>query len=76
MAKARRGRKRDAARQAPAPDLRSAHVKANGSPKRAYASEAEALSVADEQRWENGVQLSAYRCPVCTAWHLGGRREA
>ena len=54
---------------------RSAHVKVDGSPKRAYASEAEALSVADERRWENGVVLSAYRCPVCDAWHLGGRRE-
>ncbi len=34
--------------------------------------------MADERRLEAGANLSAYRCEVCAAWHLGnsvGRHE-
>ena len=34
-------------------------------------SRGEALSVAEEWSRENGLQLDAYRCTVCSAWHLG-----
>jgi hypothetical protein len=47
------------------------HWRADGAPKSAYRSQGEALSVADERRQESGVDLNAYRCEVCSAWHLG-----
>ena len=34
-------------------------------------SRGEALSVAEEWSRENGLELDAYRCAVCSAWHLG-----
>jgi hypothetical protein len=47
------------------------HWRADGAPKSAYRTQGEALSVADERRQESGVDLNAYRCEVCSAWHLG-----
>jgi hypothetical protein len=38
-------------------------------------SRGEALSVADERFGEVGVRLDVYRCPVCSAWHLGNPLE-
>jgi hypothetical protein len=55
-----------------------AHWRADGTPKTSYRSEKEALSMADERRWESGVVLSVYRCDLCSAWHMGnpgGREE-
>jgi hypothetical protein len=34
-------------------------------------SRGEALSVAAEWSSEIGLRLDAYRCAVCSAWHLG-----
>jgi hypothetical protein len=53
------------------------HWRADGTPKAAYRSQAEALSVADERRDDTGLELAVYRCEVCSAWHMGnaeGRR--
>jgi hypothetical protein len=50
-----------------------AHWRADGAPKRAYASQAEALSVSDERRRESGADLNVYRCEYCHAWHMGNR---
>jgi hypothetical protein len=53
------------------------HWRADGAPKAAYRSQAEALSVADERRTDTGLDLSVYRCDVCSSWHMGnaeGRR--
>jgi hypothetical protein len=49
------------------------HWRADGAPKKAYPSQREALSVADERRQESGVLLTAYSCEVCSAWHLANR---
>lgn len=54
------------------------HWRADGNPKTAYRSQAEALAMADWRRQESGADLSVYRCDVCSAWHMGkagGRRE-
>jgi hypothetical protein len=34
-------------------------------------SRGEALSVAEERSRETGLELDVYRCPVCSAWHMG-----
>ena len=49
-----------------------AHWRADGQPKSAYPSQGEALSVADERRFETGVELNVYQCDTCHRWHLGG----
>jgi hypothetical protein len=54
-----------------------AHWRADGTPKAGYRSQAEALSVADERRHDTGLELTVYRCDVCSSWHMGnaeGRR--
>jgi hypothetical protein len=38
-------------------------------------SRGEALAVAEESSSESGLDLDAYRCPVCSAWHLGNPAE-
>jgi hypothetical protein len=53
------------------------HWRADGTPKAAYRSQAEALSVADERRYDTGLELTVYRCEVCSSWHMAnaeGRR--
>ena len=47
------------------------HWRADGRPKAAYPTQRDALSVADERRYDTGVELVAYRCDTCSAWHLG-----
>ena len=45
--------------------------------RRPTASQAEALSVADERRDDTGLDLNVYRCDFCSGWHMGsaeGRR--
>ena len=44
------------------------HFNADGKPKRAHASEAEARGEADR------FGLGFYRCDVCNKWHLASRR--
>ena len=39
-------------------------------------SRGEALAVAEEWSRENGLQLDAYACTVCAAWHLGNPLES
>jgi Ni/Co efflux regulator RcnB len=51
--------------------ISSTHWRADGAAKASYASQGEAMSAADERRWESGVELSVYRCGFCSAWHLG-----
>jgi hypothetical protein len=46
------------------------HWRSDGVPKAAYASQRAALSVADVQRAESGVDLKAYQCDFCSSWHL------
>jgi hypothetical protein len=43
--------------------------------KAAYMSRGEALSVAEEQSLESGLQLEVYQCAECSAWHLGTPSE-
>jgi len=77
---ARRSRRRSSQRDdtpVSAPRL-GEHWRADGTPKNAYMSQAEALAMADERRLDAGADLSAYRCEVCAAWHLAnstGRHE-
>jgi hypothetical protein len=51
-------------------NLRS-HWRGDGTPKTTYRSQAEALSVVDERRQDAGIELGAYRCEVCSGWHIG-----
>lgn len=53
-----------------------AHCRRDGTPKTAYMSRGEALSVAEEWSRENGARLDAYTCTVCAAWHLGSPYES
>ncbi len=52
----------------------SSHWRRDGQPKNRYRTQAEAMSAADERRWENGVELATYRCGFCDGWHMGQRR--
>jgi len=53
------------------------HWRSDGAAKTAYQNQRDALVVADLRRQESGVDLSVYRCDVCSAWHMGktGQRE-
>jgi hypothetical protein len=51
-------------------------MRRDGTPKTAYMSRGEALSVAEEWSRENGLRLDAYACTVCSAWHLGNPLES
>jgi hypothetical protein len=55
------------------PSFRS-HWRVDGSAKTAYRTQRDALAVADERRQDTDVRLAAYRCELCTAWHLGNVR--
>jgi hypothetical protein len=48
-----------------------AHWRADGAPKATYASQQEALSMADERHQETGTRLNVYRCDYCSGWHMG-----
>jgi hypothetical protein len=51
------------------------HWRADGLPKAAYASQGDALTAALVRRQESGVELTVYRCDVCSAWHMGNPRR-
>ena len=51
------------------------HWRRDGQPKASYMSQGEALSVAEERTLETGLRLDVYRCPVCSAWHMGSPVE-
>ena len=59
---------------APKEPTHRSHWRADGAPKTAYRDQREALSVADERRADDGVELNVYRCEFCSAWHLGTAR--
>jgi hypothetical protein len=50
------------------------HVNADGTPKARYGSEREAADVAQLQWIEHRVELTAYRCEICSGWHLARQR--
>jgi hypothetical protein len=54
-----------------APD--SSHWRRDGQPKARFATQSEALSVADERGAESKTRLAVYECPYCGGWHMGGR---
>jgi hypothetical protein len=56
---------------APRPPSHRSHWRADGSPKTAYRTQRDALSVADERRTDAGVDLNVYVCTFCSAWHVG-----
>jgi hypothetical protein len=51
------------------------HWRADGLPKAAYASQADALTAALMRRQESGLDLEVYRCDICSAWHMGNPRR-
>jgi hypothetical protein len=51
------------------------HWRADGLPKAPYMSQGDALTAALVRRQDSGVELTAYRCDVCSAWHVGNRRR-
>ncbi len=51
------------------------HWRADGRPKAAYSSQADALTAALVRREDSGVELTVYRCDVCSAWHMGNPRR-
>jgi hypothetical protein len=51
------------------------HWRADGLPKTAYASQADALTAALVRRQESGAELNVYRCDVCSSWHMGNPRR-
>ena len=75
MAKARRGRTRHRRPRDPgAGGGPREHWRADGAPKTAYPSSADANRYALQARLEEGVDLDPYTCSICGAWHLGNRR--
>lgn len=66
MASRRHQRRRDAPRR-----LRSAHTRADGTPKTRFGSEADAERAAFQARLDHGTELVAYPCLFCHGWHLG-----
>lgn len=75
MAKARRGRK--PLRRSPSDTGGGGreHWRADGEPKAAYATAAEADRYALEVLLHDGAQLEPYTCGICGRWHLGNRRD-
>jgi hypothetical protein len=51
------------------------HWRADGLPKAAYPSQGDALTAALVRRQDAGVELTVYRCDVCSAWHMGTARR-
>jgi hypothetical protein len=46
----------------------------NDKPKKSYASEKSAQSVADYEQLERGVDLSVYKCTHSRHWHLTSKQ--
>jgi len=68
--KTRRGRSPLRHHDEERPSRHRPHHTRNGRVKTGYMSETEALVVAREQRQGQGVDLIAYQCSECGAWHL------
>jgi len=51
----------------------SGHFTREGTPKKAYRTQAEAKQVAQVAWTLNGVDLQTYRCDHCHQWHMGGQ---
>jgi hypothetical protein len=51
----------------------ASHFSRDGTPKNSYRTESEAKSAAQLAWTLNGVDLNAYRCDYCFAWHIGKR---
>jgi hypothetical protein len=51
------------------------HWRADGAPKTRFADEDAAHRFALQVRLEHGHDLTAYRCPLCHGWHLGGSAD-
>jgi hypothetical protein len=47
------------------------HLNADWKPKRSYATQQEAMAVADRQGHQEHRTLDAYKCDVCKEWHVG-----
>lgn len=65
-------------RRRPSPPSRplgrvTSHFSSDGTPKNSYRTENEAKSAAQLAWTLNGVDLNAYRCDYCFAWHIGKR---
>lgn len=50
------------------------HVKSDGSPKKAYNSQAEALDIADRMNGSGPKKVRAYECDLCQKWHVGAKK--
>lgn len=70
----RRGQGQQPDRDHRVPGLGS-HWRGDGLPKAAYASQGDALTAALVRRQDSGVELTVYRCDVCSAWHMGNTRR-
>lgn len=75
MAKARRGRKPLPRRDPETGGGRREHWRADGEPKTAYTSAADADRYALQALLHDGAQLEPYVCGICGRWHLGNRRD-
>ena len=75
MAKARRGRRRrpQESEGAPGRSLREHHG-ADGRPKVAFTTRADAERAAFDRRLHDGLDLDVYRCSLCSSWHLARSR--
>jgi hypothetical protein len=65
----RNGRRRASSTERPL--SLGSHWRSDGTPKTAYPTQSHALSVADEQRLDFGIDLSVYQCEYCSSWHMG-----
>jgi hypothetical protein len=54
------------------------HWRSDGRPKATYRNQGDALTAANVQRQEYGVELNVYRCDMCSGWHMGNpsRRDS
>jgi len=49
----------------------ASHFNKEGTPKKAYRTQAEAKQSAQVSWTINGVDLQTYRCDYCHQWHMG-----
>jgi hypothetical protein len=69
--RARTGRGRPSEGDEGRPSRLRSHWRADGRPKTAYSSQADALTAALVRRQESSVELNVYVCDVCSKWHMG-----
>jgi hypothetical protein len=51
------------------------HLRADGTPKHRFATQADAERAALHARLERGATVSSYSCEMCGGWHLGSRDD-